>query len=164
MNLYVMLTGGGSKYISDMLTAGGASSYFIGASIPYSQVELQTSVNVDLSVVKSVSKETCDSMLHSCDMILSKAPYNGTNIGIACTASLKKDGQRKDRLNHAYAGYSLNGMHTIYHINFYDGRKTRLSQEEVLCMLLNDIQHEAEHNISIKQHIYDYRGAELCLI
>lgn len=159
MNLYVMLIGGGSKYISDILTAGGASGYFVGAEVPYALLELENRIG---KIDKAVSRETCEKILAYCDAKLTN--YNGTNISIACTASLKKDGQRKDRLNHAYAGYSLNGVHIIYYISFYDGRKTRLSQEEVLCELLNDIETEAEHNVSVNQHYYDYKGAKLCLI
>lgn len=113
MNLYMMITGGGTEAISMLTKYGGASSFFRGAIVPYSSEELEECIG---QFDKAVSKETCRSMLDYCDITLSE--YSGDKISIACTAKLAKENEREGRENYAIVGHSVNGEKNFFKLSF----------------------------------------------
>jgi len=96
----VAITGGGSEFISDRLVEGGASSYLLEATIPYSQESLKEYVNGVRE--KFCSDSTARQMAMAAHLRGIKLGYANT-IGIGASSSLTKpDGEREGRDHRAF--------------------------------------------------------------
>lgn len=139
--LYLAITGGGLGAISKLTENGGASTVFLGATVPYSPEDL--AVIVGSASHKAVSLE--------CARALSKAGYKAASsinvedfngICVASTSSLRKAGkERADREHNAFISvskydYDNSVWIATVSIKFLKNR-TRLEEEYVLsCLIL----------------------------
>lgn len=95
--VFLAITGGGTAAISTLLSAGGASSVFAGAIVPYSEEYLATIVG---SYSKATSIEVSRRLSNAIpiDFTLEE---DQKLISVGATSSLKKRGdERKDRMHH----------------------------------------------------------------
>ncbi len=130
----VVLTGGGSRFLSELMSVPGASRTVVGAHIPYSSDPLDRFV---LETVKeSVSKRTARRMA---DRAFSEAVRNsgaGTHcVGIACSAGLTTDRDRRGE-DEAWCCLRSAGSDEFAHIEFEKDGATRDRQEDTLAALL----------------------------
>lgn len=87
------ITGGGTEFLSEVLSAGGASSWFVDAVIPYSNESLE-------AFVGGVREKCCSEATarQLCVAAEAKGRVLGYDaIGIGATCSLHKEGERKGR-------------------------------------------------------------------
>lgn len=143
--VYIIASGGGSKAVSDILSAGGASEYFIGAEIPYSQQTFVDAVGGEIWDGKHVSERTAhqlaaaayDKCKNGCGLILG----DGVNdlMGIGVTASLcKAEKEREGRINQVYVAVKLSEFYAVtYHLVFR--HKNRHMQELDCASLIRRI-------------------------
>lgn len=101
MKLGIILTGGGSQLIPNLLTNGGASSYFSFAEVPYSKE----------SVVKHLGEEppkyaninvARQYAFNAASKLLKLHGPGEEYIGIGCSAKLMTDNEREGRENVGY--------------------------------------------------------------
>lgn len=119
IGMIIITTGGGSRAISKLLENGGGSAALLDAQVPYSQESLY---NIIGHVDKSVSLETITKMHNA----------RPCRYGVFVSASLKKNEERQDRLNHAWVGYSLlKNLIATYVI--FDKTASRFHQEDDLA-------------------------------
>lgn len=126
----VFLTGGGTKFLTDLLCRGGMSPVFLGAEIPYSEVRLNEIVEHKHYKEKAVSEFVATAgAVYISETLRS-------NIGIGVTASLFCYGQRIDRLNHAYihiyGSYDSPTSYFMFKASSVSGLSIRESQEHAL--------------------------------
>jgi len=134
--VYVIASGGGSQAISNILTAGGASSYFAGAEIPYNQTQTLDVVGGELWDPKSVSERAAHQMAAAAFTRARKC--GGNPVGIGLTASLcKVEKEREGRINQVYLAVMVNAKqaYTIHHV-FKEWEKSRAFQEATCAMLI----------------------------
>ena len=137
--VYVIASGGGSQAISNILTAGGASSYFAGAEIPYSQTQTLDVVGGELWDPKLVSERAAHQMAAAAFTRARKC--GGNPIGIGLTASLcKVEKEREGRINQVYLAVMVNAKNAFtIHIKFADYQKQRWYQESVCAELIHRV-------------------------
>lgn len=128
-SVYVNFTGGGSKFLSDLMVEG-CSSYFCGASVEYdSNLFVQKFGEVD----KFVSKETAKLMAQEAfDKIQNKT----RPIGIGITAKMAYDGQREGRVNSFCVCFK---GRTVFTEDITFDSSNREEQEEELSVIVLDI-------------------------
>lgn len=154
VKISMILTGGGSLAISELLKHGGASKVFIGACVPYN-----TEVLIDglgYTPDKFVSKKVAIDLAHKMKIPLS---IEGNLLTISCTASLRKNSQeREGRVHEAYiATYYINhnkyySCTDCYHVIFNEER-TREQEEELLANILLSI---IDQNVNLRKlHFMD---------
>ena len=100
--LVLAVTGGGTEAIGNMLSVGGASSYFLEGVVPYSNKSLDDFLG--FAPKKYCSEQTARQMAAAA---FQRALYLGAAdveaLGVACTASLvKPSGEREGREHVAY--------------------------------------------------------------
>ena len=108
------ITGGGSGFIGNYLQKGGKSSEFLEAIVPYGQSALVDFLGITPD--KFCSHETASQMSSVArERALKLAPETPFEdaVGIGVTASLHKEGERPDRLNHAYISLVKGNTHVI---------------------------------------------------
>lgn len=141
-NIYMAITGGGTRAISKLLENGGASGVFMGANIPYAELDLAVFIDtwVQRNVWKCCSEETAknmaDSALEKCKSMSIIDEH--LNVGLGCTAVLSRGkDEREDRINQAFI--CVTGDHKIIEIyvefvpTSFIGRP---SQEDMLSNLI----------------------------
>jgi nicotinamide mononucleotide (NMN) deamidase PncC len=130
----VALTGGGSRFLSGLLSVPGASRTVIGAHVPYSSQQLERFVFGP--VQDSVSSKTVRRMA---DRAFSEAVRNsvaGSNcVGIACSAGLATDRDRRGE-DHAWCCLRSADSAESAHVEFRKGETTRDQQEDTVAALL----------------------------
>lgn len=139
--IYLAITGGGTKAISQLLENGGASSVFVGARIPYSPEDLSSCVGFIYPNDKCCSKKMAERMAHfsMCEAFSCNEDYNNI-VGLGCTATLcKKEGEREGRVNQAFICVTSKYKTMDTHIEFINDDKHRMSrllQEDMLSTLI----------------------------
>ncbi len=141
--IYLAITGGGTRAISELLENGGASSVFEGARVPYSKDDLCDFVG------GSIYKETKCFSLEMADRMCQAAMYtafgNGVEphriVGLGCTAALcRHEGEREGRVNGAYIQVASKFEIIETHIEFNNNDKYhtlgRRDQEDMLSTLI----------------------------
>jgi nicotinic acid mononucleotide adenylyltransferase len=137
--VYIIASGGGSKAISDILTHGGASSYFVGAEIPYAQQEFDKVVGGEVWDGKYCTERTAHQLAAAAyDRAFAHGQLN--SIGIGVTASLaKRESQRPGRVNHVYIAV-MNSWFFSYTFHYtFNSTTPRLIQEEDCCTMIKAI-------------------------
>lgn len=133
--IYMMITGGGTGAISKLLESGGASEVFLGAEVPYGYCSTR---KPDKFVSEQYAKDLAYTAAGMLDCELDNPIVrNKAHIGVSCTASLYKEGQREDRKNEAWLGLFINDERGIQELTRYlDLKKWKLpnrgSQESFL--------------------------------
>lgn len=137
------ITGGGTAAISMLLEEGGASGCFLGAKIPYSDVELRAAMNHTV-FDKASSYSVADGLARCGD---ASTPH----IGIGATCSLAKvGGEREGREHSIYISAGAMKMVPIpnsdkqasvatYLCNakvVLCGRRTRKQEEDIAAKLI----------------------------
>lgn len=124
----VVLTGGGSLFLSRLLCVPGSSRTLLAAHIPYAVEALDSFCSG--SVEQAVSR---DSVKRLAQIAFEEAGPQGA--GIACSAALRTD---RDRHGNEHAWCCIrHGSVAIYaHIHFAKMESTRDQQEEALATLL----------------------------
>lgn len=152
--VYIILTGGGSAAISNILSRGGASEYFIGAELPYNQKMFEGIVG-EVWDTKLVSERSAHQLAA---VAYQKAKeYCTSPIGIGVSASLcKASNERDGRINEAYIAVITNDWISDRHMpgtdinpipNGVSGftyhqsyrAKNRGFQEDKLSMLIQEV-------------------------
>lgn len=147
---FIAVTGGGSLFLSEILTSGGASDYLIGAEVPYSTESLD-------SFVGGVREKYCSESTARQMAVASeeKAKTLGfTAIGVGVTASLMKvkderDGRENKMYFAAKKGGGIISIEIPINKSIYD---TREAQEgfcaenisiflSLFCRYINDRAH-----------------------
>jgi hypothetical protein len=146
-SMYLTITGGSTGIIPRLLEQGGASSYFVGAEVPYS-AELTEFIFSSMQVYpdKLCSAETALTLARYSKYRLNYLYKPGLGIGVTCSL-MKVEGERPERINEAYVCFCLNGSERTYHWTFskenyieetdsliggYEVKVTRKYQEEQL--------------------------------
>lgn len=132
--IFLALTGGGTECVGKILRNGGASSYFVGAVIPYSVDQLKKCIGGDPH--KYCTKEVAEKMaVVAWQEAAHSAPVGVEIIGIGVTASLTKANQRKDRINEAHIVVQDNCTIKYHYVNL-NHIKNRVEQENVLSDII----------------------------
>lgn len=122
--LSMILTGGGTLAISELLKHGGASNVLEMAAVPYGQESLQELLG--FKPTKSVSSDVAYGLI---------ADFS-KGLVVSCTASLRKSGEeRAGRIHEAYIGYNNSAVIDIYHVLF-GANRTREQEEELLAVII----------------------------
>lgn len=100
--LYMGITGGGTGAITSLLENGGASSIFVGASIPYSQEQLLELIGGYHQEVPAVSYMIASRLSKSCGYRTQQVAKENSSrlVGVGCSASLVKNGVEREGREH----------------------------------------------------------------
>ncbi len=140
--VYMAITGGGTRSISDLLEHGGASGVFDGARVPYSRDDLADFLG------RLGKDEKCCSLnmsirMAECSMWTAFANDNEADsiVGLGCTASLcRHEGERDGRTNQAFISvinrYKIIETHIEFHNNDKYHTLSRRDQEDMLSTLI----------------------------
>jgi nicotinic acid mononucleotide adenylyltransferase len=154
--VYIIATGGGSLAISSILTAGGASSYFVGADLPYHESMFSNIVG-EVWDGKMVSERSAHQLAAAA---FDKAKIAcDTPLGIGVTASLcKATGERVGRDNHAHIAIVYKDgdglMAMTRYVGFDSAQKDRAFQEMKLAMSIREVVHGFIKGRSIPHSTY----------
>lgn len=131
----LIITGGGTGAIANLLRYGGGSKFLLNAEIPYAKLAfLQASCGID----KDFVSQTACQRLAECAFVDSqcfvptedeKAPL----IGVACTAKLAYDGERIGREHCAYIGIESGDGSNAYYLFDFPQQMSREEQEDFLA-------------------------------
>ena len=129
--LCMILTGGGTIAISELLKHGGASEVLEMAVVPYGNESLETVLQhkVEKSVSPQIAYELCGGHV--------SGNKEENTLVVSCTASLKKAGEeRAGRIHEAYLGFHHSKSKAdVYHVVF-NANRTREQEEELLAMII----------------------------
>ncbi len=143
--IYMAITGGGTRAISELLERGGASSVFMGARVPYSIEDLS-------DFIGSVGPDEKCCSINMADRLCQAAMYTAFSnnceedkiVGLGCTASLTKlrkgVDEREGRVNQAFiqvsSKYKIAETHIVFHNNDKYHTLSRRDQEDMLSTLI----------------------------
>ena len=136
----IAVSGGGVASISDLLLVPGASRTVLEARVPYSFSAL-----LDLLGYlpeQAVSPEVAENMAIACQLRAEQlAEGNGPAAGVACTAALVTDRQRRGD-NRAHIAVAISGGVNASHVALEKGlhdraTEDRIVSDEVLRMIGN---------------------------
>lgn len=103
-SLYITMTGGGCDILGEFTRYGGASKFFIGAEIPYSETLSR----------KIIGEEKCTSK--EAAILLANHGRQFADISFGITSSLYSEGQRKNRVNQSFIAINNRDTVTINHL------------------------------------------------
>lgn len=129
--LGMVITGGGSLAISELLKHGGAADVFHFAIVPYHPDFLEEILRYkpEKSVTAKVAYDLCVGSVN-------KDKEEGNVLLVSCTASLRKAGsEREGRIHEAYLGFNNGNGSDVYHVVF-NANRTREQEEELLAMII----------------------------
>ena len=110
------VTGGGSEVIGELLRHGSGSNTILDAQVPYNQAAFD-------DFVKGKPDKYCspgaarDLAMAAYNRAVKLAGNNENIIGIGCTCSLMKDGERAGREHHAYIAVQTKDSTENYNLN-----------------------------------------------
>lgn len=155
--IYLVVTGGGSEVIPKILTQGGASKFLAGAEVPYSGKAVLNFLGVnkvDKFCSEDIARQLAVKAAEKCRLLTDwpklregkatsyEYSRNEDCWGVACSAALAKQGERKDRINHAFvAAHSYKGTFsdTVKFSHDWEPtewEKQRNSQEKELALYI----------------------------
>ncbi len=124
----LVVAGGGSQVIGELLRYGGGSNTILDAQVPYSQTAFEEFIGGVPD--KFVSADAACSLAMGAYLRARKLTPPGTDIvGIGATASLVKDGERIGREHKLFVA-SQTCDETTCHEYVYPGGQTREEEEE----------------------------------
>ena len=125
------ITGGGTAAVSNILSRGGASSWFLESLIPYCKESLVGFLG-GKEPEKFVSEHTANQMALKCylrALELGAKPEEAAGLG--ATAVLGKiENERAGRQHHAYVSVQLNDSLRCFHVEFPPWTISRREQED----------------------------------
>ena len=125
-----VFTGGGTSFLSKLLSIPGASDFFIEAQIPYNKKSLELYVGNNLE--STCNAVTAVNMANiSYQHIYNTIGKEKLILGISCTAALKTIRERKGSQRAHVAIYSKNSI--FYRYLQFDNNNNREEQESILC-------------------------------
>ncbi len=130
----IVVTGGGSLAISDLLTVPGASAFVLEAIVPYSPFALSKWLGRDPE--QSCSRETALAMAATALRNARQLdPANAHPIGLSCTASLVSDRPKRGDHRAWIAAQTLTAT-WLYGVRLDKGHRDRVGEERLVANLL----------------------------
>jgi nicotinic acid mononucleotide adenylyltransferase/nicotinamide mononucleotide (NMN) deamidase PncC len=162
--IYIICSGGGSAAISDILTQGGASEYFIGAEIPYSPPLFVKCVGGELWDGKHVSERTAHQLAAAAyDKCIKGGAGMSRAVGIGVTASLRKiENERPGRVNQVYIAVKYNQeVASTYHIVFKEVHR-KWQERDCATVIKRIIAQEVENDtiLNVEPRVYNIQNDE----
>ena len=130
----LVVTGGGTQAIADLLAVPGASRTVLEVVVPYSEAALTEFLGV--SPHQAVSVETAAALARAAykrAVVLHTAA--GPLLGLACTATLATDRLKKGA-HRAHIGVSTAAETCVYSCTLTKGARDRQGEERVVSDLL----------------------------
>ncbi len=130
----LVVTGGGTQAIADLLAVPGASRTVLEVVIPYSEAALAEFLGADPD--QAVSVETAAALARAAykrAVVLHAA--EGSLVGVACTAALATDRLKKGT-HRAHIGISIAAETRVYSCTLTKGARDRQGEERVVSALL----------------------------
>jgi len=137
-HIVISVTGGGSRFLGDLITVPGASRSILDARVPYSSPALAEWIGTEPE--SYCSRETALAMAsvgwwHARRLLAASGGETRNCVGVACTASLASN--RPKRGDHR-CWLAVQGDRTsvVASVTFEKGRRTRDQEESVVADLL----------------------------
>ena len=130
----LVVTGGGTQAIADLLAVPGASRTVLEVVVPYSEAALAEFLGANPD--QAVSVETAAALARAAYKRAGVLhPAGGPLVGVACTAALATDRLKKGE-HRAHIGLSSAGGTRVYSCTLTKGARDRQSEERVVSDLL----------------------------
>lgn len=152
------ITGGGMGAIGKLTKYGGASKFLVSAHVPYSKFAYKQ--------FTGISRQDDFVSLEACKELTRTAYYNTINdsgeylgkIGVGCTAKLRYEGERQERIHKAFIGiYFGSHRYSYYEICMENPWTDRSGQENELSeIILSLLANTIGSKISIN-HVINYK-------
>lgn len=134
----VVATGGGSLAIGDLLSVGGASSYFLEGLVPYSKKSLDLFLGFEPDKYCTWGTARKIAMQAFRRALELDAPIDSA-VGISCTASLAKpSGEREGRKHEAHIGIQTKDSTRVWSLEFLE-KRSREEEEIILASWLLEV-------------------------
>ncbi len=130
----LVVTGGGTQAVADLLAVPGASRTVLEVVVPYSEAALAEFLGA--SPHQAVSVETAAALARAAykrAVVLHAA--EGSLVGVACTAALATDRLKKGT-HRAHIGISTAAETRVYSCTLTKGARDRQDEERVVSDLL----------------------------
>lgn len=131
----LVVTGGGSRAVADLLTVPGASRTVLEASAPYGERSLTEFLGA--APRQAVSVETASAMARkACERAMRLRPRADAPVmGVACTAALATDRPRKGD-HRAHVAVCAGGTVTTCSVTLEKGARSREAEERAVADLV----------------------------
>lgn len=137
-NIILVITGGGSGAIGELLKHGGGSSTLLEAIVPYSSKSIENFIGIKPE--KFVSDRTA--RLLAMGAFQQALKYNSENpVGFGVTCSLVKENERKDRKHEIYIAAQTTLTTSIYYLLLTANRSREMEEKIVSDLIINVIVH-----------------------
>lgn len=134
----LVLTGGGTQALADMLAVPGASRTVLEALVPYTAASLTEFLGAPPKQVVSV--ETAAALARAAYQRAATLHYEQeiSIVGVSCTATLVTDLPKKGE-HRAHLGVSSSDETRVYSLTLTKGARGRREEERVVSDLVLDI-------------------------
>lgn len=131
----LVVTGGGSRAVADLLTVPGASRTVLEAWAPYGERSLTGFLGA--TPRQAVSVETASAMARkACERAVRLRPRADAPVmGVACTAALATDRPRKGD-HRAHVAVCADGTVTVRSVTLEKGARSREAEERAVADLV----------------------------
>lgn len=149
---YFSVTGGGSLFLSQILQAGGASSFFVGANIPYDNQALENFVGG--------LRRKCCSESSARQLAISSEAYAKSigieAIGVGCSASLSRGAdEREGRIHSIYVAAAFREHCVSLEWTHCKQRYSRVEEETIAADLIRKVSETFSKYIDDRSHLID---------
>lgn len=163
--LVIAVTGGGSLFISDRLTEGGASEYLLEAHVPYAQSSLEKFVGGKVRE-KFCSGSTARQMaLASYQRGLDLGEKRTIGVGVTCSLA-KPGGEREGRVHSIYIAlvhkehcvvvkWTNHGKGSAFHDRMDQERAAALFTKKALEIFVNGVERMGHKESIIFKDMFD---------
>ena len=138
LQVVVVVTGGGSRALAELLSVPGASKTLLEGLIPYSQRALEDFLG--FRPQHFVSDETAVALArkaHGRALALRGGGAQAQVLGLSCTAALRTDRPKKgDHRAHIAVHGGPGGETTVWSVVLSKGARDRRAEEEVVADLM----------------------------
>lgn len=134
----LVVTGGGTQALADLLAAPGASRTVLEALVPYSAAALTEFLGTLPNQVVSI--ETAAALARAAYQRASTLHHEQETplVGVACTAALVTDRPKKGK-HRAHLGVSSSDETRVYSLTLIKGARDRRAEERVVSDLVLDV-------------------------
>lgn len=129
----LVITGGGTGVLKELLQYGGGSSFLCRAIVPYSKESLDEHFYIGTDK-PSVSQETVSIILDRSFGFVSDLAEGKMPVSIVASSKLTYEGERTGRKHLCVLGIETNNINKIY--KFSPLKKTRVEQEEEVTQFI----------------------------
>ncbi len=131
----LVVTGGGTQAIADLLTVPGASRTVLEALVPYSDKSVAEFLGA--SPIQAVSLETAAALAQQAYQRACSLRESGEIpvVGLSCTATLVTDRPKKGD-HRAHVGLSTSEHTRVFSLTLQKGARDRLGEERLVSDLL----------------------------